>query len=222
MGNKTSAPASRPGTPAVVKPAGGVSAIAAPMDTVTQCRVKSVELSQLQNDVTRKQTEVDTCDPTEANRRQTAAKLQEYNSFISENQAKLNTLQTSIQTNLSTIKSVYNSIKPTRSYIQKLTSESESLSRKKLEFEQAERTQRRAFLDNGPQDGVSGLLGVRTNDDKVLLAFWITYGIALISILYAIFLNYGVTLTITQKVQIGGGVLVVAYGVAYYCITRFG
>jgi hypothetical protein len=222
MGNKASAPASTPPTPAVVRPAGGVSAIAAPMDTVTQCRVKNVELSQLQNDITKKQTEIDTCDPTEANRRRTATKLQEYNSFISEKEKLVNELKTSIESNLSMIKSVYTASKPTRSYIQTLTSEANTLSRKKLDFEQAERTQRRAFLDNGPQDGVSGLLGIRTHDDKVLFAFWITYGVALASILYVFFLYYGTTLSTAQKLQISGGVLFVAYGIAYYFITRYG
>lgn len=219
MGNKASRP---PAAPAVVQPAGGVSAVAAPMDAVTACRVKNVELSQLQNDVSRKQNEIDTCDPAEANRRRTEAKLQEFNSYISEKEKTLNNLDTSIKSTLSTINSVYTSTKPTRSYITKLTKESDALDKAKKDFEQAERTQRRNFLDNGPQDGVSGLLGVRTDDDKILLAFWIVYGIAML-VATAVALNvYGGELTFMQKIQIGVVVLAVSYGLAYYGITIYG
>lgn len=216
MGNKSSRP------PAVVKPAGGVSAVAAPMDAVTACRVKNVELSQLQNDVSRKQTEIDTCDPTEANRRRTEAKIYEFNSYISEKEKTLNNLDTSIKTTLSTIGSVYTSTKPARSYIDKLSKESDSLEKAKKDFEQAERTQRRNFLDNGPQDGVSGILGVRTDDDKILLAFWIIYGIAMLVVTAVALAVYGGELTTAQKIQIGFVVIAVSYGLAYYGITVYG
>jgi hypothetical protein len=216
MGNNSSRP------PAVVKPAGGVSAVAAPMDTVTACRVKNVELSQLQNDVSRKQGEIDTCDPAEANRRRTQAKLQEFNSYIAEKEKTLNGLDTSIKSTLSTIGSVYASTKPARSYIDKLTKESDSLDKSKKEFEQAERTQRRNFLDNGPQDGVSGILGVRTDDDKILLAFWIVYGIAILVATTALLHVYGNEFSSAQKIQIGVVVLAASYGLAYYGITMYG
>jgi hypothetical protein len=219
MGNKPSRP---PSAPAVVQPAGGVSAIAGPMDAVTACRVKNVELSQLKNDMSRKQTEIDTCDPVETNRRRVEAKLQEFNSYISEKETKLNALDISIKSTLSTIGSVYTSTKPTRSYIGKLTKESDSLDKAKKDFEQAERTQRRNFLDNGPQDGVSGLLGVRTDDDKILLAFWIVYGIAIMVITFILLGVYGGELTTSQKIQIGGVSLIFSYGLAYYGITVYG
>lgn len=218
MGNKPS----RPPAPAVVKPAGGVSAVAAPMDAVTACRVKNVELSQLQNDVSKKQTEIDTCDPVEANRRRTNAKLQEFNTYIAEKEKIMNGLDTSIKSTLSTIGSVYTSTKPTRSYIDKLTKETDSLDKAKKDFEQSERTQRRNFLDNGPQDGVSGILGVRTDDDKIVLAFWIVYGIAMFVITAALLNVYGGDLSTSQKVQTGIVVLLVSYGFAYYGITIYG
>ena len=219
MGNKASRP---PAAPAVVQPAGGVSAFAAPMDAVTACRVKNVELSQLQNDVSRKQGEIDTCDPAEAERRRTQAKLQEFTSYIDEKEKTLNGLDTSIKSTLSTIGSVYTSTKPARSYIDKLSKESDSLDKSKKDFEQAERTQRRNFLDNGPQDGVSGLLGVRTDDDKILLAFWIVYGIAMMVATAAVLNVYGGELSASQKIQISIVVLAASYGLAYYGITVYG
>ena len=219
MGNS---PSRALAAPAVVKPAGGVSAVAAPMDAVTACRVKNVELSQLRNDVTQKQIEIDTCDPTEKNRLRTEAKLQEFRLYTAEKEKILNDLDTSMKSTLSTINSVYVSTKPTRSYIDKLTNESNKLSKSHVDFEQAERTQRRNFLDNEPQDGVSGLLGVRTDDDKILLAFWIVYGIAIVSATVVLLNVYGVDFTTSQKIQICGVVFLVCYGLAYYGITQFG
>jgi hypothetical protein len=230
MGNTSSsrspativAAANKASTPAVVRPAGGVSALAAPLDTVTACRVKNVELSQLQNDVSKKQTEIDTCDPVEANRRRTNTKLKEYTDYVTEKEKTLNELDSSIKNTLSTLNSVYSTTNPTRSYIDKLIKESESLDKSKKEYEQAERTQRRAFLDNGPQDGVSGILGVRTDDDKILLAFWIVYGIAMLALTFALLSVYGGELTMSQKIQIGFVALAASYGLAYYGISVYG
>jgi ABC-type multidrug transport system fused ATPase/permease subunit len=218
MGNQ----ASRQQTPSVVQPKGGVSAVVAPIDTVTQCRVKSVELNQLQSDVVKKQAEIDTCDPEEANRRRIAIKRDEFETYIGEKYAKIKDLESSIQNTLSTISSVYTSSKPSTSYIEKLTEESNTLQKAKIEYEQAERTQRRNFLDNDPQSGVSGILGIRTDDDKILLAFWIVYGIAMIAIVITVLAMYGANFTTTQKYQIGGVVIGLAYGIAYYSITTYG
>lgn len=231
MGNQSSRPpaaAAPTAAPAaataasIVKPAGGVSAVAAPMDAVTACRVKSVELSQLQNDISKKQTEIDTCNPVEANRRRTEAKLAEFNAYIAEKQKDMQTLESSIHTTLSTLKSVHQSSKPARSYIDKLTQESNTLEKAKMDYEQAERTQRRHFLDNGPQDGVSAIVGVRTDDDKILLAFWIVYGLAIAMSTVTLLSVYGGQLSTMQKIQIGGAVLIVCYGLAYYGITVYG
>lgn len=219
MGNKGSR---LPSMPNIVQPAGGVSAVAAPIDAVTACRVKNVELSQLQNDVTKKQAEIDTCDPAEANRRRTSAKLQEFETYVTDKRKQMSELESSINSTLSTIQSVYISSKPSRSYIEKLADEAKALHQAKIDYEQAERTQRRNFLDNDPQSGVSGVLGIRTDDDKILLAFWITYGIAIIAALVFLFAMYGSQFTTAQKMQISGVVIVLAYGLAYYAITTYG
>lgn len=219
MGNKGSIPTP---SPAVVKPAGGVSAVAAPMDAATQCRVKSVELSQLQNDVTKKQAEIDACNPAETEQRRVQAKRAELSAYISEKWKLTQDLRNTLYQKLANIKTLYESTKPVRTYQEKLQKESDGLNKAKTEFEQAERTQRRNFLDNAPQDGVSGILGVRTTDDKILLAFWITYGVAIMTVVAAVLQTYGAALSLTQKLQIGGVVLAACYGVAYYGITVYG
>jgi hypothetical protein len=217
MGNKSSTAA-----PAVVKPAGGVSAVAAPMDAVTQCRVKGVELNQLQNDVHKKQAEIDSCNPEEANQRRILAKIQEYSTFTEQKGAQVRELRASIQSKVDGLNALYVAAKPALAYSKKLKKEADDLDKAKTEYEQQERTQRRNFLDNDPQDGVSGILGVRTSDDKVLLAFWITYGVALAVIVAAVLQTYGAGMATRQKVQTGAIVLIVMYGIAYYGITVYG
>jgi hypothetical protein len=211
-------------SPEVVKPAGGVSTVvAAPMDAATQCRVKGVELSQLQNDVTRKQAEIDTCNPAETERRRIEAKRREIAAYVQEKNKLAEELNGVLNQKRVNIMTLYESTKPVQTYANKLKKESEKLDKAKTEYEQAERTQRRNFLDNGPQDGVSGILSVRTSDDKILLAFWITYGVAIMTVVAAVLQTYGSTdLTLAQKFQIGGVVLTVSYGLAYYGITVYG
>lgn len=208
--------------PEVIKPKGGVSSMVAPMDAATQCRVKDVELRQLQNDLTKKQSEIDACNPGEAERRRIEAKRQELVAYKDE-KIKLNDeLWNSLTQKLTQIRTLYESTKPVRKYQEKLKRESEALEKTKIDFEQAERTHRRNFLDNGPQDGVSGVLGVRTTDDKILLAFWIAYGVAILTAVAAVLQTYGAGLAMTQKLQIGGVVLAACYGIAYYGITVYG
>lgn len=212
----------RPPSPQVIKPAGGVSSVVAPMDAATQCRVKGVELSQLQNDVTKKQAEIDACNPAETERRRIKAKEQEFVAYAEEKNKLIQELRNSMNQKLVNIRTLYESTKPVRTYQEKLKKESEKLDKAKTEYEQAERTQRRNFLDNDPQEGVSGILGVRTTDDKIMLAFWITYGVAILTVMAAVFQTYGAALSLTQKLQIGGAVLAACYGVAYYGITVYG
>lgn len=220
MGNVLSDRSSTP--PDVVQPKGGVSSLKAPTNAVTDCTVKRVELNQLQSDVVNKQAEIDTCNPEEANRRKTDLKLQEFETYIADKNKQLIDLKETINSTISTIQSVYVSSSPSRSYIKKLSEESTALQKAKIDYEQAERTQRRNFLDNDPQSGVFGILGIRTDDDKILLAFWITYGFALIATLVVVFAMYGANFTTSQKIQIGGVVVALAYGLAYYAITTYG
>jgi hypothetical protein len=208
--------------PEVIKPAGGVSSVVAPMDAATQCRVKGVELSQLQNDVNKKQAEIDSCNPAQAERRRIEAKQAEFRKYKEDKNKLAAQLHSELNQKRTNIDALYESSKPLMAYLNKLKKESESLEKAKTEFEQAERTQRRNFLDNGPQDGVSGFLSVRTADDKILLAFWITFGAAILILTAAMLQTYGTKLSTNQKFQIGGVVFAICYGVAYYGITVYG
>jgi hypothetical protein len=92
-------------------------------------------------------------------------------------------------------------------------------------YEQLERRERRAFLDSAPQSGVGGVPGVRTSDDKVLLAFWITYGAAIVVGTILLLNMYGDKAGLTdtpKKVAAGAFALAVAYTIAYPLISFYG
>lgn len=110
--------------------------------------------------------------------------------------------------------------KPTTEYLQQLDTTIETAEKDTRQYSQTERTRRRKFLDDSPQSGVFGLPGIRTYDDKVLLAFWITYGVAILGIM-AIAFHFQPSLSFTQKLKYAASGLLVAYGVAYYMITKF-
>jgi hypothetical protein len=112
-------------------------------------------------------------------------------------------------------------VNPTNEYLAKLDEETTEMGEKSLRYNQHERTKRRSFLDEDPQGGVTGIPGVRTYDDKVLLAFWITYGVCVLC-LCLIYLKFqGGNVTFVSKLTTIVGGLAVAYGIAYGAIVTF-
>ena len=110
---------------------------------------------------------------------------------------------------------------PATEYLDKMDSEINTATKETTQYHQKERTRRRQFLDGDPQSGVFGLPGVRTYDDKVLLAFWITYGVAIAGLLCISMRLSGQELTFQQSAGTILGGLVFAYAMAYYMIYRF-
>ena len=110
---------------------------------------------------------------------------------------------------------------PATEYVRKMDSDIQSAKTDTLQYSQTERTRRRQFLDESPQSGVFGLPGLRTYDDKVLLAFWITYGIAILGLLFVALKTFGVETSTSQKITMSFVSLLVGYGTAYYMIYTF-
>jgi ABC-type transporter Mla subunit MlaD len=182
-----------------------------------------VELNQLNNDIRLKQTDVDNCDPQAAQTRHTQSALDENTKWVNQQREQLTTASNEYNKQLKTLNQIVNANKPINQYLGALNNEIAGLDKKQTKFEQAERAQRRNFLDNNPQEGVGGAPGVRTRDDRILLSFWICYGLALTLTAYAILtmLELQYPTTTNQKVIIAGSVLGVGYGLAYYFITAY-
>jgi hypothetical protein len=185
--------------------------------------VKKVELNQLNSDVAKKQGEVDTCDPQAAQTRKTEAALAANRAYIEQKRTELANALTDFHSQKEMANKLANATEPLQQYEETLTEDVERMDIKEKLLRNEERTLRRDFLDNSPQDGVSGFLGIRTSDDKIVLTFWICFGIALIAILKIVFQMFEAQVGDTkQQLKIGAVVVLVSYGIAYYCITKFG
>lgn len=229
MGGSSSKPAPPPPMPkpkpAAVVPAPAPLAKAAlppVLDTQAMCLAKKNELSTLQRDAVSRQSEVDVCDPASAKARNIAKLTAEHAAYKTATLADMSIATNEFEAARAQASALQNSLEPVQEYISTVASEVTTLSDAQRELTQEERTRRRAFLDADPQDGVSRVFGLAVSDDKVLLMFWICFGLALGIITAIVLKMYEAQIGGTrQKLQIAAVVLGVSYGIAYYCITTF-
>jgi hypothetical protein len=181
-----------------------------------------VQLNQIQADLTAKQTQVDTCDPQGAQARLTNAAMAANNDYVYQKRSKFNEL---IQANTAATTIYYNvrdAVAPIMSVGSDVSEEQKRLQEENRKYTRAQRKERRTFLDNDPSTGVGGVPAVRTSDDKVLLFFWITFGLALIIALVYLLNVYGTGMDMKQKAMTGAAVVFVSYGLVYFLITKYG
>lgn len=174
MGAKPSTPSPPPPAPVkVATPPKITSTAPLPINSVSKCVAKKVELNQLNLDLTRKQTEVDTCDPAAAETRKRDAALAESRKYVAEKTAQYNAAYNEYQKQRKYVDGLLTNNAPLKEYHGSLTQSSSLLEAKNKKLEQMERRYRRNFLDNDPQSGVDGVPGIQTSDDKVMIVFWI-------------------------------------------------
>ena len=209
MGNKNARPAVAP-----------VSALPASQIFVPpSCDVKKVELNQLNNDVTRKQQEVDSCEPQAAQARKTATAIRAMDAYVAEKTATTNTLMAEYSKNRDLALKMGVALDPMMQYMDTLTEKSNMLEVKETDLKQLERKQRRNFLDNDPQSGVSGPAGIRTSDDKVMFGFWLTYGIAVFMATMVVTRMLGHELK--KQLVFSGIALLTSYILAYFMFKYY-
>lgn len=184
------------------------------------CAVRKVELNQIQNDLKQKQNEVDTCDPQGSQARQTQAAIAANQAYVDSKKNEQAEAYNEYVRQRKLIQTFSTSLSPIQQYTESLREELSRLEKENVKFEQEERMQRRNFLDNDPQGGVYGLPGVRTYDDKVLLAFWITYGATILCFCLVAFSQ--TSMSLGEKIGTIVAILLVCYGLAYYAITTYG
>lgn len=215
MGQQPSRPAPPPPAPAPARPP-------PPPDPATLCRLRAVELNQMNNEAKAKQQQVDDCNPQEAQARRLKAIVEANNTFISEQRKRLDDENKDIQHNITINQNIIAAVGPIAELEKETTKQKEELQESNRKLVQGQRQQRRNFLDSSPQSGVGGAPGVRTTDDKVMLAFWITFTVGLITAYLAVLQLFEIQMSTQQKIVTGVGGMAVAFGITYYCITMFG
>lgn len=189
------------------------------------CLVKQVQYNQLQRDIGFKQKEIDDCDPQAALQRRLQEKRNWVNNYLARKGVEYNEATTQYTNN------VFNASRLAKSanqlYIELDSKEKElaQITGNIGEMEKIERRERRKFLDNSPQDGVPGILGLHTSDDKTLLFFYLFFGLSITGLTLFVIQNYGAKLGITGTKNTIYTILLllfISYGIAYYLITLYG
>ena len=222
MGNKSSSPIALPAPPLRPAPPPPPPPPPPPLNSAQQCAVRKVELHQIDADLKRKQNDVDTCDPQGAQARKTQAAIQENQAFVDKNRQELAQAHANFNRQMTIVRQIADATEPLDEYMTALKKELAQLTKENEQLERKERANRRRFLDNDPQSGVGGVPAVRTRDDKVLLAFWICYGAALITAMILITKMFEAKIGGTkEKIFLSLGVIGAAYGLAYYIIVFY-
>ena len=189
------------------------------------CQVNDNRLNNAQKDVRDSQQEWDKCYPDLALQRKLRAAKTEAETYKFERERKVAEIVENLKIKYNSAEKLAQSAKEFYKTLYEKEKELASLTGKRENLEQLERRERRAFLDNDPQGGTGGAPGVRTTDDRVLLAFWITYGSALLSATIFVLQTYGTQMGVTSpKAQAVAVILVgiIGYSIPYYFINVFG
>ena len=183
------------------------------------CDVKKVELNQINNDLAKKQQEIDSCEPQAAQARKTAAAIRAMDAYVAEKTAATNALMSEYAKNRDLANKMSIALDPMMQYMDALKEKSNMLEVKESDLKQMERKQRRNFLDNDPQSGVSGPAGIRTSDDKVMFAFWMMYGVAVFMVAMAVTRMMGHDLK--KQLTSAAVALLTSYIVAYFIFKYY-
>jgi hypothetical protein len=177
------------------------------------------------SDIATKDVKWEQCYPEEATQRRLRSLREESVAYTNAKRAEQRDANANLDTKLAAVDKLAKSATAMKQTLAVKTAELAALTSKRENLEQYERRERRAFLDNSPQSGTGGAPGVRTTDDRVLLAFWITYGAAILTASIFALNLYGARIGATDtrsKAQLTALILLIAYAAAYLSITYYG
>jgi hypothetical protein len=196
----------------------------APAAGEDKCRIPRYGLNKAQNDLRDQQAKMDECDTAGALQRKLAAGRAEAAAYAANARKELATNDAAFKQSADALDKLRESAIGLYGNLRDLETELVDVRKKARNYEQLERRERRAFLDSSPQSGVGGAPGVRTSDDRVLLAFWITYGAAVIALAFFGLSFYERSGALDGKTKAGAIALalLVAYAIAYPLISTYG
>jgi hypothetical protein len=113
-----------------------------------------------------------TCDPATV-RTETAAQRDALRTYHTTTAATLAAVLADHTKQVTLADSMLETMSPLQQYATELSTDAAALEQEERKLEHAQRKHRRSFLDGGAQEGVWGVAGVKTHDEKTLLALWI-------------------------------------------------
>jgi chromosome segregation ATPase len=186
----------------------------------SECAAKLQTVNQRRSDFNTSQSDYDTtCDPVGAYDRRLQTARSAFTNYKDSTQKAVDSLESVFTARLVATDKLGVAYGELQKTLKGLTDQYTAMDKKNRDLDQAARTQRRLFLDDDPQGGVGGAPGVRTRDDRILLAFWVNYAAALLAA--ALFFCWwrGVdrmTTALTTVVIVGVGYLAAYPFIAYY------
>jgi hypothetical protein len=186
----------------------------------SQCAIAGQQLTQLNNDLATRQQQVDNCDPQAALQRRIAKATAENQAFVNAQQQRKNDAINAIKRTMELCDQLVSSSKPLIDYDQDLKDHIKQSTEHLSRGIQTERKYRRQFLDGDPQES-TGIAGIRTSDDRVMLAFWITYSFAIIAVALVLINMLGIQ-DLKQKIAVGALAYALSIGTAYASIVYYG
>jgi hypothetical protein len=183
------------------------------------CATRKVAHTGRNTDATLLYNALRTCDPTTI-RTETAARRDTLQSYYTTATATLASVLADHAKQVTLADSMLANLTPLQKYADELTADATALDQEQRKLEHAERKHRRSFLDGDPQEGVWGAVGVKTRDEKTLLAFWIFVTLAAAAATLVILHMYGVQ---NRRLVFGGaaGAAAVILGIAVSIVYRF-
>ncbi len=201
-----------PGTAAARRITGGAD---------SECAAKAVQYNQLQRDAANTQRELDNCNPAGARQRKIQEINQSTDAFIWKSRLEVQAASDEFTRQIASGNKLAAAARQLQKTLWDLEKQLDSVNKKNTDLEQYERRERRMFLDGSPQEAIGGIPGVRTTDDKVLLAFWVAYGAFIVGAVLMLMNIYAPAITGGKKAQAASVALLLGYLLAYYAISIY-
>jgi hypothetical protein len=197
---------------------------AQPNVSPTQCQVKKISYNSTVNEAAKLKKIVDNCDPVEAKKKRREETTTRLKAWKTKTEYEFNLENSALTDNIGTADKLQASLTPLQEYHEELKKKKESLEFKNEKLEQNQRANRRRFLDNSPQEQTTNFFKIQTNDDKVMLFFWITLFFLIFCSTFIFTSMYGKHLGITtdnQKLMFDIVIIAVLFGISWYSVTYF-
>ena len=192
-------------------------------DPAAVCAANKITLTNLKKQESQTSDAVDSCDPSVKIARLTTQYIKENSEYVQQQRADFDRLHQSIQSRFKTSSDLVESIHLLKQFDSELKLEYATAEKESVELEHKERTYRRDFLDNQPEEGVPWhVVGLQTADDKAMLTFWICMAVFLTLLAFMYIRTYRAGVGLLYNVGVGLGIVLAPMALSWYLIMYYG
>lgn len=192
-------------------------------DPAAVCAANKITLTNLKKQESQTSDAVDSCDPSVKIARLTTQYINQNKEYVQQQRADFDRLHQSIQNRFKTSSDLVDSITLLKQFNNELKLEHDTAQKESVELEHKERTYRRDFLDNQPEEGVPWhVVGFQTSDDKAMLTFWICMAVFLTLLAFMYIRTYRAGVGLLYNVGVGLGIVLAPMALSWYLIMYYG